>query len=157
MKRTIQVSLISLVISAIVFPVNGCISQSGVRDAEAAGAPFFIHASMGIPDSAGGRAITFAFRNLGSNDIKYVDIETRFYNQVGDVVQCSYGYNDRVRFTGPIGVNQTETGSPPKCYDMARSKLTIYNVVITYMDDSEEGYTIDELAQVKAVHQNNLP
>lgn len=118
------------------------------------GAPVFLGPiNLSLPNSAGGRQLTYIWKNIGSKDIKYLSITPTLYNRVDDVVRCRYRFNGGVRFTGPTKPGSYERGSPRTlCYDSTAIRAEIRSITVVFMDDTTVTIRRERLLEMGALH-----
>lgn len=117
------------------------------------GAPVYIGSiNVGPPNSAGGRQITYTWKNISNKDIKYLTISTNLYNRVDDRVFCRIGFGGSIRFTGPVNAGSYRRGSPQSlCYDSTAIRGEVRSIRVVYMDDSSETIERKELLEMGAL------
>jgi len=120
------------------------------------GAPVYIGAvDVGAPNSAGGKRVTYKWKNIGDFDIKYLTIRTDFYNRVDDKVTCRYGFGGSIRFTGPYDSGSYEMGSPRSlCYDSTATRGEIRSIRVEFMNGESQSFDRDELLDMGALHED---
>lgn len=119
------------------------------------GAPVYIGAiGVGLPNSAGGKQITFIWKNIGDREIKYLTINTNLYNRVDDRVRCRIGFGGSVRFTGPVDAGSYRRGNPRSlCYDSNAVRGEVRSIRVVYMDDSSQTFEREDLLKMGALHE----
>jgi hypothetical protein len=134
-------------------PMN--IPQETLYHAQREGAPIYIRAGLGpIPNTAGGRQVGFTVQNIGIEPIKYLTIQTKIINAVGDSISCRIGYSNAIRVTGPIKVNQTmRFSSRALCYDVPPSTLIVDSVEVIFMDERRMNIDREKLLYMKAIEK----
>lgn len=93
------------------------------------------------PNSAGGVSVTGNFFSDDPRTIKYIILRFMPYNQVGDAVTCSIkGVSDfGLKCTGPYAPNKYHSFYGENLwYNHSITSVKITNVLITYMDGTEE-------------------
>lgn len=119
------------------------------------GSPVYIGPiSVGPPNSAGGRQITYTWKNISNSDIKYLTINTNLYNRVDDRVYCRIGFGGSLRFTGPVNSGSYRRGSPQSlCYDSTAIRGEVRSIRVVYMDDSSETIEREKLLEMGALRE----
>jgi hypothetical protein len=153
--------LYSITLMCFLAILSGCAAFVGLpadqlSRAQEKGAPLFIRLGIGQPDTAGGRTVSASIVNISGRTMKYIDITTKLENQVGDIVSCRTGFNNRIMYTGPIE-SQKPIGSTvsTKCYDIPSVKILVDQITITYMDDQIVRLSREELLEIGALYEGN--
>lgn len=151
-QQTMVIVILFGLIASCSVPMN--ISQETLYHAQKEGAPVYIRAVLGTSNSAGGRTAAFTVQNIGLEEIKYLTINTKIINAVGDRISCRIGYTNSVRVTGPITVNQTRRfTSSSLCYDVPQSTLLVNSIVVIFMDGRRMNIDRETLLQMKAIEK----
>lgn len=116
--------------------------------------------SPSLPNSASGVDARIGIINPSAGaTIKYVRYEISPYNRVGDRVRGTIKKSDRARLrsTGPIEGNGLESWANWKnvFYNNSIICMELNSVEITYMDDSSDHFTGNDLASILHSDTNN--